>query len=889
VLEPEPLLVNLLTAPEELALVGGKAANLGVLMRAGFPVPPGACLTTVAYSRAVGAALDDVIADLAATKPHDTARLAELAARARARVVGARVPDDVAEVVRGTATGSVAVRSSATAEDLPSVSFAGQQDSFLNVVGEDAVLDAVRRCWASLWTDRAVIYRAAHGIDHAAVRLAVVVQQMVPAQVAGVLFTANPVTGRRREAVVDASPGLGEAVVSGAVNPDHFVVDVASGAILEQRLGDRRVVVQAVSGGGVEHLEQASAPHAAPCLTHEQLRSLARLGAEVEQRFGAPQDIEWAVDDSDRVWITQSRPITTLFPVPVGRDGFRAFFSFSVAQGVYRPLTPMGIAGIRAVSTSVARLWRIPVRDPLLGAPALTVAAGRVFLDVTPALRSRPGRAVVPRLLDVMEARSAVVLRSLAHDPRFALQPSSRAEALRRLAAALVRHRLPVRLVRAVADPPRAQRTAQAAGDALRDRARAAPDATPGERLNHVERLLTREFAPMALQMLPGAAAGFATLGLAVGLLGKELHPGELPVVLRSLPDNVTTAMDLALWKLVVQVRADAETKAVLDGTPPEELALRFGRGALPSALQRGLRAFLAQYGDRAVAEIDLGLRRWSEDPTYVFQVLGTYLRLTDPAAAPDVVFARGEREAEAKVEELAHRRRGLRGHVVRFALNRSRALVGMRELPKFYLVSMLAGVRHELQTIGEELAGRGLLGSADDVFFLDLHEVRSALDGADLRARVAERRAEYERELPRKHLPRVLLSDGTEPEATAAAATVPSGALLGTPASAGTVTATAAVVLEPGRAVFEPGAVLVCPSTDPGWTPLFLTAGGLVMEMGGANSHGAVVAREYGIPAVVGVPDATERIASGDTVTVDGVAGTVTIRATGSDQTRAG
>src|SRR5215213_7294123 len=404
-----------------LPLVGGKAANLGELTRAGLPVPAGFCVTTAAYELvAADAGLRQILEDLVEAPPEDTARLAELAAAARAALLAAPVPKDIAEAIgeayRGLGNEPVAVRSSATAEDLPTASFAGQQDTYLNVVGTKALLDAVRRCWASLWTDRAVSYRTSNGIDHAGVRLAVAVQRMVEATVAGVLFTANPLTGRRRQAVIDASLGLGEAVVSGAVNPDHFVVNVASGAILEQRLGDRRVVVQAVSGGGVEHLEQASAPHAAPCLTHEQLRSLARLGAEVEQRFGAPQDIEWAVDDN-RVWITQSRPITTLFPVPEGRAGFRAFFSFSVAQGVYRPLTPMGIAGIRAVSTSVARLWRIPVRDPLLGAPALTVAAGRVFLDVTPALCSRLGRAVVPRLLDVMEARSAVVLRSLAHDP----------------------------------------------------------------------------------------------------------------------------------------------------------------------------------------------------------------------------------------------------------------------------------------------------------------------------------------------------------------------------------------------------------------------------------------------------------------------------------------
>jgi pyruvate,water dikinase len=310
VLKPDPLVLDLLAAvPEDLPLVGGKAANLGVLLRAGFPVPPGLCLTTVAYSRAVGAALDDVLADLAATGPHDTGRLTRLATSARERVLRLGVPDDVADVVRGAGPGPFAVRSSATAEDLPSMSFAGQQDSFLNMVGAEAVVDAVRRCWASLWTDRAVVYRAAHGIDHASVRLAVVVQQMVPARVAGVLFTANPVTGRRREAVVDASPGLGEAVVSGAVNPDHFVVDVESGRVLDQRLGDRRLVVHAVAGGGVEHRQQASVPAAEPCLTPAQLRSLAELGAQVEGCFGAPQDIEWAVRGGE-VFVLQSRPET---------------------------------------------------------------------------------------------------------------------------------------------------------------------------------------------------------------------------------------------------------------------------------------------------------------------------------------------------------------------------------------------------------------------------------------------------------------------------------------------------------------------------------------------------------------------------------------------------
>src|SRR5688572_103500 len=237
-----------------LAEVGGKAANLGELTRAGLPVPPGCCLTTLAYHRvAEGAGLKEVIAELAGTAATDTPALAELAGRARALLLQAPVPEEVraaiAECYARLGEGAaVAVRSSATAEDLPYASFSGQQDTYLNVVGVEAVQDAVRRCWASLWTDRAVAYRASNGIDHAAVRLAVVLQRMVEAEVAGVMFTANPVTGRRREAVIDAAPGLGEAVVSGAVNPDRFVVDLASTRIVERRIGDKRVAIRSLPG-----------------------------------------------------------------------------------------------------------------------------------------------------------------------------------------------------------------------------------------------------------------------------------------------------------------------------------------------------------------------------------------------------------------------------------------------------------------------------------------------------------------------------------------------------------------------------------------------------------------------------------------------------------------
>jgi pyruvate,water dikinase len=318
----------------------------------------------------------------------------------------------------------------------------------------------------------------------------------------------------------------------------------------------------------------------------------------------------------------------------------------------------------------------------------------------------------------------------------------------------------------------------------------------------------------------------------------------------------------------------------------PQDLAVKYRDGGLPAAAQQGLAAFLAEYGHRAVAEIDLGMPRWSDDPTHIIGVLANYLRLEDPELAPDRQFAKASREAEAEVAVLVRRARAkgpLRARIVKGALARTRRFAGMRELPKYRLVEGLAAARAQLALVGQTLAEQGRIAEAEDVFFLDFTEAHQALDGADLRGLVAERREAYELELRRRHVPRVLLSDGTEPEAVRSAAAsgaggaTADGALAGSPASAGTVTAVARVILDPVGARLEPGEILVAPSTDPGWTPLFLTAGGLVMEMGGANSHGAVVAREYGIPAVVGVPDATSRIRSGQTITVDGAAGTVT------------
>jgi pyruvate,water dikinase len=870
--------------------VGGKAANLGVLLAAGLPVPPGFCVTTAAYRQVAAAAGVDP------SGPAD---------ESRSRLASASMPADIVSAILAAyaALGDdapVAVRSSATAEDLPEASFAGQLDTYLNVVGTDALTDAVRRCWASLWTDRAVAYRADHGVDQRSVGIAVVVQKMVDAQVAGVMFTANPLTGRRKETVIDAAPGLGEALVSGAVNPDHYRVDAATGEILERSLGDKPVQSRPAPGGATRlvHREGGARqdgllPDGAlqdgarqACLTDAQVRSLARVGVRVEGLYGEPQDVEWAIDPAGGIRVVQSRPITTLFPLPEPDNhdgGTRAYLCASLLQGLTRPLTPMGLASFTLMSNSYRSA----------GGPAAYRSAQvgmRMFVDVTSLLRSKGGRRSLRRAMKVADARSVDVLAYLAADPRFTLTRAPRLASLKAGLRASPPFGLLGNVLRAMVNPASALERVRESDQEM-DRMLVLPEPASGaRRLDFVERVLTTEITPAVMRVLPPAAAGYLWLGLARLLLGRLAQPGELQAVLRGLPHNVTTEMDLELWRTATVIRQDTDSVRALTGDDPQILAGRYFEGTLPAVCQGALSGFLARYGHRAVAEIDLGVPRWGEDPAHIINVLANYLKLADLELAPDRLFQRAAERADAKVAELAARaarsRGKLYGRIVTHGLRRARETAGMREYPKFRLITAFAILRGQLQLVGGELADAGRIAAPDDVFFLDLNEARVALRGADLRGPVADRRRSYQRELRRRCIPRLLLSDGTDVEAAMAAAHAASsgkgklqpGTLAGAPASAGTVTGKARVVLDPAGAHLEPGEILVAPSTDPGWTPLFMTAGALVMEMGGPISHGAVVAREYGIPAVVGVPDATVRIRTGDTVTVDGAAGTVVL-----------
>ncbi|MBO0796429.1 MAG: hypothetical protein J2P36_36530, partial [Ktedonobacteraceae bacterium] len=596
--------------------------------------------------------------------------------------------------------------------------------------------DAVQRCFASLWSDRAVSYRSSLKIDQRTVRLAVVVQKMVDSEVAGVLFTANPLTGKRRQAVIDANPGLGEAVVSGASNPDHFVVNSRTGDIVEHSLGDKKLVIRSIAGGGTAHAENQNASDTAS-LTDEQVRAVARLGVRVEHYYGSPQDIEWAIDADGKLWLVQSRPITTLYPLPdnASDDDLRVYFSFNVFQGVFGPITPTGRSALRLFMGTAATFMDLGPRDPWDG-PAIFVDAGeRIYVDLTRVVRSEFGRRLFQGAASIGEARSVELIEQLGNDPRLAPLPKQRLLFWRTLATFFLNTHLPISILRAVINPGGTQKRIQQFREHLQELVAAEYETDAVEQLKQFEQEFRHEVKRMFETVVPMIPAGLGSHALATHLLGKEASPADMQIVLRGLPHNPTTEMDLELWAMTQRIKADASAAQFVRETPIAEIAHGYLSGRLPTLLQSELTGFLRRYGHRGVAEIDMGVTRWSEDPTHIIGMLANYLRLEDDFASPDVQFERGVREAEAMVTELTRRarKRGwLRGKLAGFFLSRVRALVGFREMPKYCIVLLMAHLRKLLLAVGKQLEASGQLENAHDVIFLSVPEVHRVLAGED-------------------------------------------------------------------------------------------------------------------------------------------------------------
>ncbi|MBK8900979.1 MAG: phosphoenolpyruvate synthase [Anaerolineaceae bacterium] len=874
----------------DLPLVGGKGANLGEMSAAGFPVPPGFCVTTHAFRDFVASCppMAQFYAELEAIPAEDLVATRKIGESIRQTLHEMPIPEAIGTAVCQTwrsldPTAAYAVRSSATAEDLPDASFAGQQDTYLNVRGEAAILDAVRRCWASLFTDRAILYRQQNGFAHQDVALSVVVQQMVLPDVSGILFTADPVSQNRHITSIDASYGLGEALVAGLVSADLYRVDTRRNELVEVKIGDKKLAIRPLPNGGTTQETLSETQRTAQVLDPAQATALAQIGQRIEAHYGQPQDIEWAIAGG-HIYLLQTRPITTLFPLPVPRpqdDALHIYVSLSHAQVMLDPIKRMGLD-----------MWRLmfPTLKPA-GATSrsqsITSAGGRMYMDVTHLLNLRLGRKVIPAMLTIADEMIAASLKTALTHPEFRqrlpqlrpqpglgdvffyLRPIGKAlfSFLFRRDPAQMLARLTVQMDEAVA-ASRQRLLAQPAGAA---------------RLRQVELEIGEAFSRLIPEFPALVASGIASLRILAFLLGRRARPEDLTAVARGLSGNVTTEMDLAVGDLADLVRQSPQLVTHFQQNPP--LAALTSAHTIPGSAPflAGWAQFLDRYGMRGPSEIDISRARWREDPTSLLQFVIGNLQHKAPGSHRQhhaQMAAAGEAAASRLIEAAG---RGLFGFIRRPLARRLvqdvRHYSAGREHPKFYLIKMLGLIKEVLLETAESLVADGRIDQAIDIWHLDLAELIDfvADPSREIRPLVTQRGAEFSR-FHKLAPPRVITSDGELINARPSREGLPEGTLVGSAASSGTVEGIARVVLDPSKDVLAKGEILIAPFTDPGWTPLFINAAALVMEIGGLMTHGSVVAREYGIPAVVGVPDATRQIKTGQHIRVHGDAGFVEI-----------
>jgi rifampicin phosphotransferase len=877
-----------------LETAGGKGLNLARLTRAGFQVPHGFIISTVAYRAFVEANrwLAMIESSVENVSAEDAAALEKISAQIRAAFSVGAMPAEIESAVREAYSEfrnvPVAVRSSATAEDLPDLSFAGQQDTYLNIIGEDEVLKAVSQCWSSLWTARAIGYRLRNHIPQHQVALAVVVQEMVPSDVSGVMFTANPLTGLRSETVIDATFGLGEALVSGQVEPDHYVVDTLHNAIRSKTLGAKAKATRGKTGGGVETIDEDASTQQA--LSDSEILQLAELGKSIQKEYNFPQDIEWAFADG-HLFVLQSRAITSLYPIPEeSNDPLKVWFSFGAVQGIVGPITPLGQDTIRHVFAGGGRLFDVNIRPSEVR--VFTTAGERIWINITDVIRHPLGNRVIRVFLGFIEPSSAQIIKPLAEDPRLgAGKGRVKFSTVQRLGKFFIP--LVLRAIRNAYNPERARAELDAEINRYLTASQIPAARDKFERLANVVAFMQARVAnvfrfliPQFIPMFVPAMAALNALAEVTGQRDAADHGFSMLLLetTRGLPQNVTTEMDLALWETASTIKADPTSLDLFTGSDASVLAARFLEGTLPAAAQNVIAHFMDQYGMRGLGEIDFGQPRWRENPTPVMQTIKSYLQIAEDSA-PDILFARGRKAAEAAIEKLALQARGqtggwLKERIVRGAARRVRVLMGVRESPKFFAIRVMGIVRQALLEAGEEFAEAGMIDRADDLVFLSISEL-SALsrnEDRDWKALIAERRATYDRETRRRQVPRILVSDGRAFYEGVGASTDTGDVITGSPVSPGVVEGIVHVVLNPHESQLAPGEILVCPGTDPAWTPLFMAAGGLITEVGGMMTHGSVVAREYGIPAVVGVHQATTRLKNGQKIRVDGTAGKIVI-----------
>ncbi len=857
----------------KLMVAGGKGANLGEISRIkGIRVPDGFCISTEAFKKIIGetSSINELLDQLSHFMVKDRDKISELSGEIRLRLEGTAIPQDIHEEIirllsRLGEKNAYAVRSSATAEDLPTASFAGQQDTYLNIIGKEAILKHISKCWASLFTERAVTYRIQNGFDHRKVHLSVVIQKMVFPEAAGILFTADPVTSNRKVVSIDASFGLGEALVSGLVNADSY--KVRNGEVINKKISTKKLAIYALQDGGTKEQAIESERQNKQVLTDEQILSLTRIGRKIEEHFGCPQDIEWCLAD-DTFYIVQSRPITTLYPIPEAKtQENHVYVSVGHQQMMTDPMKPLGLSFF------------------LLTTPApMRKAGGRLFVDVTHMLASPDSRETILDTLGqsdplIKDALMTIIergdfIKPLPNDKK---EPSS-SKSNEVVSPAGFRSQIEN-------DPAIVSdliKRSQTSIEELKHNIQRSSGSDLFDFiLEDIQELKKILFDPQSLGVIMAAMDACVWINEKMEKWLGEKNAAD--TLSQSVPNNITSEMGLALLNVADVIRPYPEVIEYLQHVKEDnflEKIVKFNGG---QETQDAIYAYLNKYGMRCAGEIDITKARWSEKPMTLVPMILSNIKNFEPNASTRK-FEQGRRVALEKEQELVERLKQLpageqKAQETKQMIDLIRNLIGYREYPKYGMINRYFVYKQALLKEAEQLVQAGVIHEKEDIYYLTFEELREVVRTSKLDYQIVSLRKDeyklYEKLTP----PRVITSDGETLSGEYKRENLPAVAIVGLAVSSGVIEGRARVILNMEDADLEDGDILVTSFTDPSWTPLFVSIKGLVTEVGGLMTHGAVIAREYGLPAVVGVENATKLIKDGQRIRVNGTEGYVQIR----------
>ena len=875
----------------KLQIVGGKGANLGELTRIeGIRVPNGFCISTEAFKTVIKEefSFNKLLDQLSLLTSDKREKIGELSSEIRRIIERISIPQDISEEIirhlsRLDEKNAYAVRSSATAEDLPTASFAGQQDTYLNIVGKEAILKHITKCWASLFTERAVIYRIQNGIDHRKVQMSVVVQKMVFPFVAGILFTADPITASRKVLSIDASFGLGEAMVSGVVNADNY--KVYNGKIIDKKISAKKLAIYASKDGGTKEQEIEPERQATQALTDKQILELERIGRRIEEHFGCPQDIEWCLSDpkaefEQEFYIVQSRPITTLYPIPAAPSSTlwqpmetndkenHVYVSVGHQQMMTDAMKPLGLSFY------------------LLMTPApMRIAGGRLFVDVTPMLAS-PARQTVVDTLGKSDPLIKDALMSVLGRENFIKSiPGNPLE------------KNPTEINKAslsAASPPKIDPDPTVVADLIKTSQTSLAVLKQNIQMRSQSDLL--DFILEDVQQLRKMLFDARHMGVimaamnAASWINEKMNEwlGEknvADILSQSVPNNITSEMGLALLDVADIIRPYPEVVEYLsrcvrikDDDVLDELVRQSADGGQQT--RDAINAYLGKYGMRCAGEIDITRTRWSEKPIALVSVILNNIKNLEPEAGKRK-FEQGRQEALKKEQELLYRLKQLsdgeqKAGETKRMIDLIRNFSGYREYPKYSIVSRYFVYKLALLKEAEQLVQSNVIHHKEDIYYLTFEELRDVVRTKNLDHRIISKRKDEYKSFEKLTPPRVITSDGEIIVGKYKRGNLPAEAIAGLPVSSGIIEGRARVISNMEDADLEEGDILVTSFTDPSWTPLFVSVKGLVTEVGGLMTHGAVIAREYGLPAVVGVENATKLIKDKQRIRVNGTEGYV-------------